>query len=97
MKLSTIELTGNVLIDRKVVLSGNVIPNKRLLLNGALRISTSTGGVYPIYQGPYDVIPQTYEQSLETKKKLMTDNVTVEEIPYSEVSNDFGKTAVIAS
>ena len=85
MKLSTIELTGNVIISRQVVLSGDV------------RISSSIGGIYPIYQGSYDVIPQTYDQTLETKNKLMADNVIVEEIPYAEVSNDFGKTAVIAS
>ena len=97
MKLSTIEIKGNVLINRKVVLSGSFISQKKVLLNGNVRISSSAGGIYPIYTGEYDVIPQTYEQYLATKNKLMTDNVTVEEIPYAEVSNDYGKTAVIAS
>lgn len=50
------------------------------------------------YFGPYQVIPKAWEdQILETNGKNMTDDVTVFEIPYSEVSNPDGTTVVIAS
>lgn len=49
------------------------------------------------YLGPYEVTPQVYEQTLETKNKSMRDDVTVYEIPYAEVSNIYGTTVVIAS
>lgn len=96
MIYSTIEVSGNVLINRKVILSGNVIP-ERILISGDVRVGGSGGAVYPIYTGEYTVIPQTYEQYLATRNKLMTDNVTVEEIPYHETTNTYGITAIIAS
>lgn len=50
-----------------------------------------------IYTGSYEVTPMTYPQYLETQNKMMTDDVTVYEIPYSETSNVYGTTVVIAS
>ena len=53
---------------------------------------------YDPYLGPYRVIPKAYkEQILATKNKDMTDNVTVEEVPYTEVSNTKGTTVIIAT
>lgn len=51
----------------------------------------------PPYEGPYTVIPKTVDQILETAMKTMTDDVTVKEIPYAEVSNVYGTTVTIAS
>lgn len=51
----------------------------------------------PPYPGPYTVIPNVYEQTLSTKNKSMTKNVTVTEIPYQEVSNEYGVTVSIVS
>lgn len=45
-----------------------------------------------IYTGDYTVIPQVHQQTLNTKNKSMSDDVTVEEIPYAEVSNTSGGT-----
>jgi hypothetical protein len=42
------------------------------------------------YLGPYTVTPRKVAQTLETMDKLMVDNVEVEEIHYSEVSNPAG-------
>lgn len=42
------------------------------------------------YTGSYTVKPLVSEQTLATKDKVMTDDVTVLEIPYSEVSNNEG-------
>ena len=47
------------------------------------------------YQGPYYVIPEVEPQLLETKNKLMSDDVTVWAIPYTEVSNPEGTTVII--
>lgn len=40
-----------------------------------------------VYDGPYVVTPRVYEQTLETKDKLMLNDVTVEIIPLSKVIN----------
>lgn len=48
------------------------------------------GGRLPNYDGAYEVTPRKVIQSLATKNKSMTDNVTIFEIPYAEVSNPSG-------
>lgn len=63
-----------------------------------LKICTEGGGGHwAPYLGPYRFIPKTFEQKLETKNKLMSDDVTCEEIPYIEVSNEYGTTTIIAT
>ena len=52
---------------------------------------------YDPYLGPYVVIPKRRDQVLETKDKQMTDDVTVKEVPWVEVSNLTGTTYTIAS
>ncbi|MCQ2220064.1 MAG: hypothetical protein MJZ12_01650 [Prevotella sp.] len=48
------------------------------------------------YGGPYDVIPTVEGLTLYTKDKTMTDDVTVEEIPFIEAENlQGGYTATI--
>ena len=42
------------------------------------------------YEGPYSVTPQFEDQVLETKDKLMLDDVTVDAIAVSSVSNPAG-------
>lgn len=60
-------------------------------------ITDGSGGILPPYEGEYVITPKPFtEQVLETKNKSMTDDVTVLEIPYSEVVNpQGGKTANI--
>lgn len=44
-----------------------------------------------LYDGPYEVTPLVAsEVVLETRKKLMRDDVTVRKVPQYEVSNDAG-------
>ena len=46
---------------------------------------------YDVYKGDYVVIPQRERgTTLDTNEKLLTDNVTVKEIPYSVTSNASG-------
>lgn len=58
-------------------------------------IQTGGGGDYEFYEGSYNLIPKVSEQSIETKDKVMKNNVTVAEIPFHEVSNETGTTVVI--
>lgn len=50
---------------------------------------------FPKYEGSYQVTPKVDEQILPTEKKLMTDDLTVEEIPIYESSNESGRTIII--
>lgn len=63
-------------------------------INEVLSKAGSGGGAaLPAYTGAYTVTPQAYmEQTLKTKSKSMTDDVTVEEIPIYETSNEYGTT-----
>ena len=55
-------------------------------------------GTLPWYEGPYTVTPEAWNEIvLPTRQKSMRSDVTVEEIPYAEVSNLNGTTVVIAS
>lgn len=47
------------------------------------------------FDGEYEVTPRIIAQTLDTKDKLMTDNVTVTEIPTYEVNNESGTTFYI--
>lgn len=42
------------------------------------------------YEGAYEVTPKITEQTLETADKVMRTDVTVHEVPYSEVRNEAG-------
>lgn len=71
--------------------------NRAPTLYGSLNINDCADGI-PVYPGPYEVTPHSYEQILETAEQLMTENVTVHEIPYWETSNlSDGLTAYIGN
>lgn len=58
-----------------------------------LELSVSKGGgvYYPDYTGDYEVVSDLYDdQTLETKNRRMTDNVTVKPIPIHTVQNPSG-------
>lgn len=58
-------------------------------------IGTYTPEGVETYDGDYTIIPKTTEQELWTKNKMMKNDVTVQKIPYHEISNETGKTVVI--
>lgn len=63
---------------------------------GVLEGSLSMPIGYKDYAGPYDVTPKVASQSLDTADKHLTDDITIEAIPYYEVSNSYnGKTIII--
>lgn len=49
------------------------------------------------YTGAYTVTPKPAAQRLATRQKRMTDDVTVQAIPYYEVSNESGTTVTIGA
>ena len=52
----------------------------------------------PQYDGPYEVTPRVAAQTLPTARKIMTEDLTVREIPRYDVSNTAGgKTIFIAN
>lgn len=55
------------------------------------------GGVLPYYTGDYNPIPKRTPQTLFTKEKSMLDDVNIQGIPYTEITNpQGGKTVNIA-
>lgn len=46
------------------------------------------------YEGEYEVTPKFATQTLPTAEKVLTKDVTIEKIPYHEVSNNSGGTTV---
>ena len=56
------------------------------------RVSKQIG--YVDYVGDYEVTPKINEQSLQTKDKHLTENVTIKSIPYFETSNTSGGNTV---
>lgn len=43
------------------------------------------------YEGEYEVVPASTKKTLKTKNKVMTNDVTVKEIPYKETPNAIGR------
>ena len=53
-------------------------------------------GDYAKYTGEYEVTPKMNEETvLDTAHKVLSDNVTVREIPIFEVTNDAGGNTLI--
>lgn len=46
----------------------------------------------PLYEGEYEVTPKVTEQTLPTAQKFLERDVTIEKIPYFEVTNNSGGT-----
>lgn len=58
--------------------------------------SMNITNTYDAYTGVTTVTPSVRKQVLNTKHKVMPNDVTVKEIPTYEVSNQFGTTFYIA-
>ena len=81
---------------------------KRVCQRGIRVVGVETTPIHPIqvetaiihydgdpYEGPYIVTPLAWQQqTLETKDKLMQDDVTVLEIPYFETTNPQGGSTI---
>ena len=76
-----------------MILQGAAIIGK-ISADGSLAGKMSQPVGYADYDGAYEVTPKVEEQSLLTKDKHMTDDVTVKAIPYFNVSNESGGSTV---
>ncbi|MBQ3456624.1 MAG: hypothetical protein IJG36_09310 [Synergistaceae bacterium] len=56
----------------------------------ALEGTVQAGGSYPAYEGSYEIEPSAGTQVLPTRNRLMTEDITVREIAYQEVTNSSG-------
>ena len=71
--------------------------NNLILKFGEVQTVTEYVGGEP-YEGSYTITPKVEEQKMETKGKIMIDDVTVKSVPFFEVSNTSGgNTVYIAS
>lgn len=75
--------------ENTVVIDG--IVNTCVVLRGTVQILKERKK----YVGPYIVTPSANEQKLYTADKAMDQDVTIESIPYFEVSNTSGGTTAI--
>lgn len=80
---------SEAIIRSEGILFGSIVSE------GILRGSLSMPIGYEDYSGPYAVTPKVESQSLSTADKHMAHDVTIELIPYYEVSNQNGKTVII--
>ena len=79
------EITGN--IQSVLNLTGEL--SNALVLSG--KLSPSSIPLYPMYDGVYEVTPvPELDIVLDTRKKLLTQDVIVNSIPYYEATNDSG-------
>lgn len=60
---------------------------------GEVQIMHAPAG-YEVYEGSYTVTPKVTSQELETADRLLKENVTVNAIPYWDVSNETGGSTV---
>lgn len=95
-QLQLIEISGSVIFGG-IALNGNIEMHESLSLEGNI-ILGGGGSEYPIYTDEYIVTPYADRQTvLDTDGKVLVDDVTVLEIPYTETSNQYGTTIAIAT
>lgn len=70
------------------VLTGLIKP--RRMLTGLVRYGKGGSGSSDVsdYDGEYSVTPKAEEQTLPTKDKRLTEDLTINAIPYYETSNE---------
>lgn len=83
------KLTGTI-EPVSVNLTGKINLNMPVLI-GRVLISTD----YDNFNGDYEVTPKINSQTIETKNKLMYEDLIVKSIPYYEVSNTQGRVTII--
>lgn len=68
-----------------------VLPDENKLLKKVTVITDLVGVNAEEYKGSYEVVPSARKQVLETAKKVMRNDVTIQEIPYKETPNSGGR------
>ena len=87
------------MIHGGISLVGKMRPT--VILQGAVREEINLVGQvsiqkeYEVYKGPHEFTPKIEKQIVETEDKVVHENITVDGIPYYEVSNEKGGVTVI--
>lgn len=95
-------MTGNIETNSCVV--GGIISSANII--GTISSDTVLAGAFipsivvregelPDYDGPYTVIPESIKQVLDTTNKSLRDDISINPIPYYDVSNQYGRTIYI--
>lgn len=85
-------ITATINIDQKVT---GCISNARII-NGDVGIPDSYTFSYDVYDGETTIVPSTHaDQVLETANKLVSENITIKEVPTFETSNTYGTSFII--
>lgn len=83
--IPVVPLSGTISSGAKI--TGIISPVDPEVISGTISSDILASKKYP---GPYEVIPRKVEQILPTADKLLTDDVTVDAINYSETTNPAG-------
>ena len=94
---------SNYLLDTKLAINQNMIcvgsgfqNQKDMSIDAEFadfqRVSVFEKAEY--YEGDYQITPRVEEQTMKTAQKMMTDDVTIQEIPYYETSHTSGGATV---
>ena len=86
----------NVTISPAKTITGVI--NTEQNIGGCIQLPASIGIDAPEYDGQTEITPDAYnEYQLETKNKIIREDITVFKIPTYETSNASGTTFIIAS
>lgn len=72
-----------------------VVPDANKALDKVIINTDIIGGNAEEYNGSYEVTPKLEEQTLQTAKKVMREDVTIKEIPIFTVTNSSGGNTII--
>lgn len=79
----------------EVFISGSAGASVEVVCDGEVGTVTEViGGEFPRYEGNYVVTPTMSQQKLETKNRVLSDDITVKKIPLYETTNLSGGTTV---
>ena len=85
--------------EKSVVITENgttvVLPDENKVLSKVTVVADIIGGNVEEYKGSYEVTPRLQEQTLPTARKVMRDDVKINKIPITTVSNSSGGNTVI--
>ena len=86
LKSDRLNLSATIRADNTII---GVIGNQRSI-TGVIATQIIHDDRAEEYDGTYIVMPEFYQQTLDTANKIMADDVTVKAIEVQRVSNDSG-------
>lgn len=88
---SSVSIIGK--IRQRAELSGYLTPSGRIV--GSVQAIMVESDSFPIYRESYSVIPNVEPQIVNTKDKLLINNINVDSIPFFRADNPSGGQTVV--